>query len=185
MRPAIVLSALLATLGSAPVLTGCGSPTKPTIHVGTMPSGGSYTGVWFSPQYGEMHFEQNGATVIGRYEKDERHGRIQGSVEGDILRFEWTESRELIAGRATKTRGHGYFRISHSDADDTWNVTGEWGNDDAETGGGAWTGVKSKTRKASVGAKSESPSKSGTGAEAGSEYGGEDVAAPGDDLSGL
>ncbi|MFM2416501.1 MAG: hypothetical protein RL385_1224 [Pseudomonadota bacterium] len=185
MRSAIVLSALLATLGAAPLLNACAGTTKPTLHIGAMPSGGTFTGVWFSPQYGEMHFEQNGATVIGRYEKDERHGRVQGSVEGDILRFEWTESRELIAGRATKTRGHGYFRISHSDADDTWNVTGEWGNDDSETGGGQWTAVKSKTRKPNVGTRSESPSKSSPGDEDGSKYGGEDVAAPENDLSGL
>ena len=93
---------------------------------------------------------ENGATVIGRYAKDERLGRIQGSVDGDVMRFEWTETRELIVGRPTKTKGHGYFRIVKDTAEDTWKILGEWGHDASETGGGQWNAVKSKTRRPSA-----------------------------------
>ena len=128
------------------LLVGCGDP-KNTLVVKPMPPGGSFTGVWFSPQYGEMHLLQNGASAIGRYAKDERIGRIQGGVEGDVMRFEWTEQRELIVGRPVQTRGHGYFRIVKDPAEDTWKLVGEWGNDAEERGGGPWNAVKSRTRK--------------------------------------
>lgn len=144
---AFVLSIRLAVVLAAVLLAGCGGARKPAIHAKPMPAGGSFTGVWFSPQYGEMHIRQNGSTALGRYTKDERTGRMQGSVEGDIMRFEWTEQRELISGRPVQTKGHGYFRLLKDDAEDTWKLVGEWGHDADETGGGPWNAVKSKTRK--------------------------------------
>ena len=136
----------------APVFgLACGGAQHAKLIVGNMPPGGTFTGVWFSPQYGELHMQQNGATVIGKYSKDERLGRIQGSVQGDVMRFEWTESRELIVGRPVKTKGHGYFRILKDTSEDTWKILGEWGNDEAEQGGGQWNAVKSKTRKPELG----------------------------------
>jgi hypothetical protein len=129
----------------------CGGAQHAKLNVGAMPPGGTFTGVWFSPQYGELHMQQNGATVIGKYSKDERQGRIQGSVQGDVMRFEWSESRELIVGRPVKTKGHGYFRVVKDESEDTWKILGEWGNDESEQGGGQWNAVKSKTRKPELG----------------------------------
>src|SRR5688500_6389734 len=108
---------------------GCGGSQRAALTIHPMPPGGTFSGVWFSPQYGELHMIENGATVIGRYAKDERLGRIQGSVDGDVMRFEWTETRELIVGRPTKTKGHGYFRIVKDTVEDTWKILGEWGHD--------------------------------------------------------
>jgi hypothetical protein len=168
-------------LGCALFVASCGGAQHARVSAGSMPPGGSFTGVWFSPQYGEMHMVENGATVIGRYTKDERTGRIQGSVEGDLMRFEWTENRELIVGRPVKTKGHGYFRIINDTAEGTWKLIGEWGNDDAETGGGQWNAVKSKSRKPDVdgnaGASSSEGSKSSSDEEesnTGSSGGGSD-----------
>jgi hypothetical protein len=132
------------------MLVGCGGTSKPGLHAGNMPAGGSFTGVWFSPQYGEMHMQQNGATVIGRYEKQETKGRIQGTVEGDLMRFEWTQSKELIVGRPNMSKGHGYFRVSYDDAEKAWKVAGEWGIDDKEDGGGPWTAIRAKSREPDV-----------------------------------
>lgn len=126
---------------------GCGKDGPPPITARSMPEGGTFTGVWHSPQYGEMHLRQNGAAVIGRYSKDERSGRIQGSVQGDLMRFEWKEKKELISGRAVTTKGHGYFRVMHDEAENTWKLLGEWGNDAAERGGGPWNAVKSPKAK--------------------------------------
>jgi hypothetical protein len=193
MRPALFFSAavVIAALASAPALQGCGGAAKHSIHVGNMPAGGTFTGVWFSPQYGEMHIEQSGTTAIGRYTKDERQGRLQGNVEGDVLRFEWKESRELIVGRPTETKGHGYFKIYKKEDEDTWNLQGEWGTDASESGGGPWTAVKSKARRPDVSGDgsggSSAPSDSSSGS--GGDYGGTDVGSGGggggDDLSDL
>ena len=190
MRPAILFSAaVVVALACVPALQGCGGAAKHSIRVGNMPPGGSFSGVWFSPQYGEMHIEQSGATAIGRYTKDERDGRLQGSVEGDVLRFEWKESRELIVGRPTETKGHGVFKIYKKDDEDTWNLQGEWGTDASESGGGPWTAVKSKTRRPDVSGDG-SGSSSGSSSGSGGDYGGTDVGSGGgggggDDLGDL
>jgi hypothetical protein len=140
-------------------VVGCGGSQQSRVTVGPMPAGGTFTGVWFSPQYGEMHIQQNGATAIGRYTKEERDGRLQGSVNGNVMRFEWTESRELIVGRPTKTKGHGYFRIVKDENEGTWKILGEWGQDEDETGGGQWNAVKSNKLKPNLG--DGTPSSSG------------------------
>ena len=149
MRLAFVPVRLLVLMMVA-FIGACGGEKLPPIQVKPMPAGGNFSGVWFSPQYGEMHVLQTGSSAIGRYTKDERNGRLQGSVEGDVMRFEWTEQRELIVGRPVTTKGHGYFRIVKDEAEDSWKLIGEWGNDDAERGGGPWTAVKSKTRKPEI-----------------------------------
>jgi uncharacterized membrane protein YgcG len=135
-----------------------------------------------------MHIEQNGSSAIGRYSKDERAGRIQGSVEGDVMRFEWTDSRELIVGRPVETKGHGYFKIVKHDDDDTFNLDGRWGTDASEHNGGPWTAVKSKTRRPDLegnGGSGSSDSPSSGGSSSGSsgssdpnDYSGRDVGSP-------
>jgi len=162
-------------------LFGCGARQHANVKSGAMPDGGTFTGVWFSPQYGEMHLVQNGATVVGRYAKEERTGRIQGGVEGDVMRFEWTEQRELIIGHPSSTKGRGYFRVMKDDQEDTWKLMGEWGRDTYETGGGPWNAVKSKTRRpelgesdGSEGGGGESESSSDNSEESGSEKDGTD-----------
>jgi hypothetical protein len=177
-------SAVVLVLAAVFAMQGCGGAPKHVVHVGTMPAGATFTGVWFSPQYGELHIEQNGSSAVGRYTKDERAGRLQGSVEGDVMRFEWTETRELIVGRPNTTKGHGYFRIVKSEADETWNLDGRWGNDASEHNGGPWTAVKSKTRKPDVdgdGAEGSSGSGSSSGSSGSSDsndFGGRDTSAP-------
>jgi len=148
------------------MLLACGGGAhRASVRAGTMPDGGTFTGVWFSPQYGEMHMIQNGATVVGRYQKEERTGRIQGGVEGDIMRFEWTEKRELITGHPSSTKGRGYFRVVKDDQEDTWKLMGEWGNDTYETGGGPWNAVKSKTRRPDVDGQGDGSGSESSGSE--------------------
>ncbi len=132
-----------------PVAIGCGgagrrAPVKPQ----AMPSAGTFTGVYFSPQYGRMDMVQNGRAVVGTYVKDDRSGRIEGTAVGNLLRFEWTEQRELISGHPIETRGRGYFKYV-ADEDDSHKLLGEWGHDERETGGGPWNAVKSKRLKPS------------------------------------
>ncbi|MEY4510754.1 MAG: hypothetical protein RLZZ450_2876 [Pseudomonadota bacterium] len=189
MRAPFVLSIrLILSLASlscvALPLTGCAGKAEPVLQIKSMPEGGDFTGVWHSPQYGEMHVRQSGASAIGRYTKDERKGRIQGNVEGDVMRFEWSEKRELIAGRSVLTKGHGYFRIIRDEAEKTWKIIGEWGNDAAERGGGPWNAVKSKSpvRLDAAGNEtdgndvpSDSNSSSGSGGDDEGGFGGKDV----------
>lgn len=145
---------------------GCGGGSA-SVSAGPMPSEGSFTGVYFSPQYGEMHMIQNGSSVIGEYKKDERSGRIQGSADGDLMRFEWTERRAMVSNRPTVTQGRGYFKYSIGGSNNEHSLTGEWGLDDNEAGGGPWTAVKSKRREPRLSSDSDGSS----GGSSGDDYG--------------
>jgi hypothetical protein len=142
MRWTSTITALGAALALA---AGCGGGGV-SIPQGPMPANGSYTGVWHSPQYGEMHLVQTGSSVVGEYTKDERRGRIQGTVQGNVLRFEWSEQRELVAGRPIVTRGRGYFHYAIGDDGDHY-IRGQWGVDQNMTGGGEWNAVRDRRRQ--------------------------------------
>ncbi len=148
MRTVIPTSVVTACLLTA----ACGGGSA-HLSAGPMPQGGTFTGVWFSPQYGEMQMMQTGNAVVGEYVKDERSGRIQGTAQGDLMRFEWTEERELVEGRPSVTRGRGYFRYS-IDPSGKHNLLGEWGIDDDETGGGDWNAYKMQNRRVTMNATS-------------------------------
>ncbi|MBX3272912.1 MAG: hypothetical protein KF729_21800 [Sandaracinaceae bacterium] len=135
----VTLLGLIAALA----VGGCGGGGGANIPEGPMPQGGSFTGVWHSPQYGRMEMTQTGGQVVGTYEKDERRGRIQGTVHGNVMRFEWSESREMVVGRPVTTRGRGYFRYQIDAAGDHV-IQGEWGVDDNSSGGGVWEAVRDR-----------------------------------------
>jgi hypothetical protein len=140
-----MLSVAALALG---LVAGCGGDgvRHANVSAGPMPDGQTFTGVWHSPQYGEMQVIQTGAHIVGEYTRDERTGRIQGTAQGDLLRFEWQEERELIRGRPTTTRGHGYFQFQIGGDGDAY-IVGEWGHDDNETGGGPWRAARDRRRQ--------------------------------------
>ena len=127
-------------------LVGCGGGAS-GVTVNAMPQGGNWTGVYFSPQYGEMQLVQNGSAVTGRYVKDERKGRFEGESNGDVLEFEWIENKHMVSNRATKTRGRGYFRYIVDPSNGEHLLKGRWGLGDDATNGGEWNAYKSKTRE--------------------------------------
>lgn len=146
MRETLAIVLGVASLVLAPlVIGGCGGGGV-NIPEGPMPQGGSFSGVWHSPQYGEMQMVQTGQSVVGEYTKDERTGRVQGTVRGNVMRFEWSEQREMVAGRPITTRGRGYFRYAIGDDGDHY-IRGEWGVDDNMTGGGEWNAVRDRRRQ--------------------------------------
>ena len=112
-----------------------------------MPGEGTFTGVYFSPQYGEMNVIQNGTAVIGEYKQEMRTGKIQGEASGDLLKFEWVEQKAMVSNRAQETRGHGYFRYLIDKSNGDHVLKGEWGLGEKNMGGGPWNAVKSKRRE--------------------------------------
>lgn len=153
-------------------LTACGSSGTTNLQVGTMPDGGSFQGVYFSPQYGEMHMVQNGNAVVGRYKKDERYGEIQGEADGSVMRFEWSEMKAMVSNRPTETRGHGYFKYLVDPSSGDHVLKGRWGLGDDDTAGGEWNAYKSKTREPDL--DSIGPGKTEGGEAGGSDKGSSD-----------
>lgn len=177
------LTALLATLVGATLLGACGGAGggRANVSPGAMPSGATFTGVYSSPQYGEIHMIQTGAQVVAEYSHDERRGRIQGTAQGNLLRFEWTDTRELVVGRPNVTRGRGYFQYTRGE-DNSDYLVGEWGHENNETGGGPWRAVRLRNRQPSIsgiGARS-----SGSSASGGDEPMGDDLDGPGSSSGG-
>jgi hypothetical protein len=126
---------------------GCGGPAVEMVKAGPMPEGGDFTGVYHSPQYGEMNLVQNGNSVIGEYKKDERTGRINGSVDGDVLRFDWVEKRALVLNKPVESKGKGYFRYMIDASTKEHVLKGEWGSGNQMKGGGPWNAWKSLKAK--------------------------------------
>ena len=137
---------LLASTLLALSVTACGSK-PPEIVAGKMPEGGNFSGVYFSPQYGEMNMVQNGSAVIGEYKQEMRTGKIQGEASGDLMKFEWIERKALVSNRAQETRGHGYFRYVVDPANGDHILKGEWRLGDAQLGGGPWNAYKAKGKE--------------------------------------
>lgn len=159
---------------------GCGSST-PEIKAGKMPEGGNFSGVYFSPQYGEMNMIQNGNAVVGEYKHEMRSGKIQGEVEGDLLHFTWTEAKAMVSNRAQESKGKGYFRYVVDASNGDHVLQGEWGLGDSELGGGPWNGYKAKNKEphlsmesGSSGGEDEDES-SGSSSEDDSEGGDDDL----------
>ena len=137
----LVLTALLAC-----ALSACGGGIRgANVSPGPMPEGGNWQGRYHSVQYGEMRLCRTGSQVVGTYEKDERRGRIQGTLQGDVLRFQWSERRELVRGRPNLSEGRGYFQYS-IEADGRHYLIGEWGHDENEVGGGPWRAYRLNLR---------------------------------------
>lgn len=123
-------------------LSGCGgSQGRASVTPGPMPTTGSFSGVWYSAQYGEMEMDQVGKDVVANYAKNERSGLIQGIANGNLLRFQWEEKRELVPGRPTVSKGRGYFQYIIGE-DGKHYLRGEWGNGYDERGGGEWRAYK-------------------------------------------
>ncbi len=128
------------------VCIACG-PSTPEIKAGNMPEGGNFTGVYFSPQYGEMNMIQNGNAVMGEYKHEMRSGKIQGEVQGDLMRFEWSEAKAMVSNRSQETKGRGYFRYVVDPANGDHVLKGEWGLGEKEVGGGPWNAYKAKNKE--------------------------------------
>lgn len=178
MRRQIGVAVVSALVWSA-VCGGCGS-SAPVIKAGSMPEGGEFTGVYFSQQYGQMNLIQNGSSVVGEYESEMRAGKIQGEVQGDLLRFEWNEEKAMVSNRAQNTKGRGYFRYMIDSGNGQHVLKGEWGLGSSETGGGPWNAYKQKGKEpklkhASSGGESEGGSSSGDESGGSEEKEGDDL----------
>ena len=101
-----------------------------------MPAGASFTGIWYSDEFGQMKITVNpDNTMHGTFEY--RHGEINGTVEGGVMKFEWIQPGDFQVARR-EVSGHAYLVIS----DDGLEMKGAWGYGDNYDGGGKWTGRK-------------------------------------------
>ena len=127
---------------------GNGGPVRGPYDACTVPEGTTFTGRYYT-NLGRMELTQSGIAVAGSWQEDQSHksGRLEGTVEGCLLMFSWTQTDDTIPGRPRTTNGRGVFRLLLPDPDDrnqTVNFEGVWGYGTEVEGGGTWTGRRSR-----------------------------------------
>lgn len=141
---ALVGLASIALAGSA-----CGGKPAPKVaklEAGSMPEGGEWTGVYYSPLFGYLHLIAEGNQANGKWERPvkDRWGEIHGTIQGDLLRFSWTEYTRGTVGPGSKETGKGYFRYKRPEGENVDDqLVGERGADQDELGE-PWEAIKQR-----------------------------------------
>ena len=129
----------------------CGSSqSKCNINIipkASLPEGADWTGIWFT-NYGQMVLDVKGKSVVGEYCDDEKKqwGKLEGTIEGDTIRFRWVTHDMRVVGKDRITQGYGIiqYKIERIGNRDVHKFFGTWGYENSECGGGIWKGEKSK-----------------------------------------
>lgn len=156
MRIRALVSTLVMTLSVVSVgalVGGCGD-SKPaakaaSIKAGEMPAGGSWTGVFYSPLFGNLHLIAQGDKVQGKWQRPRKGqwGELKGELDGDVLRFSYSEYVDGLVGPNSKRSGHGYFKYSRPPGENVDDrLEGEIGRGDDEVGI-PWNAIKQRNVK--------------------------------------
>ena len=144
---------LLAVLvAPAPFALGCGGSQKEVKVVpkaGDMPEGAEWTGVYYSPTYGNLHMVKEGSAVSGAWRNaaGDKWGQLHGDVTGNLLHYEWEETTIGMVGPSAKKTGRGYFQYVRPKGDNVNDeIHGEWGLGQEMTGV-VWTAIKQRNAK--------------------------------------
>jgi hypothetical protein len=109
---AVLAACALACASSSIVAcAGDGGMTAANVKAGDMPSGESWTGVYFHPVYGYLHMVQNDNNVVGKWKRADQSawGELSGVATGNVMHFEWKEHKYGLVGPAAESSGKGYF----------------------------------------------------------------------------
>ena len=146
-RPLSTCLCLLAM--AAPLAAGCSHGPQPrlaNVQPSSMPSGASWTGVYFNPLFGFLHVEEKHGQLEGRWmrpQKD-RWGEFEGQMDEDVVHFSWTEYVTDGFGPNAKKQGKGYFHYVRPSGDNIDDVLeGEMGSGKDELGI-PWRSVKQR-----------------------------------------
>jgi hypothetical protein len=144
-----VLSSLCLSLvvSLAATLTACGPSAgevkTANVKPGSLPEGGEWNGVYFSPQFGYLHLVSDNRSASGawRTAAGDAWGELSGQIEGDLLKYEWKERKIGAIGADSTKTGRGYFRYTIPAPDEPHKIVGEWGLDQSDAGN-PWEAVK-------------------------------------------
>jgi hypothetical protein len=129
-------------------VAGCGGgqdAKTANVKAGSMPEGGDWKGVYYSPLYGYLHIDTDGDSVVGawRTAAGDAFGELSGKTDGNLLRYEWKERRIGAVGADAVKEGKGYFVYKIPKSDEAHQIQGEWGLGTSDAGN-TWEAVKQK-----------------------------------------
>jgi hypothetical protein len=152
------------------------SGVRMSLSQGAMPTGQTFTGVYRSPQIGDIEMVQTGDSIVGQYEYDRGschvRARIEGTVSGNLLRFNWREDHRPC-GRIQPVIGRGYFlyHLEETDGVARGRLFGRWGYQDDDHSGGPWTAFKQMNRQPTMMQDTDGGTPDNSGGAAGSSGG--------------
>lgn len=126
-----------------------GAQMNTQIQQGPMPDGGNWAGVWFS-NWGEMTIETDGSSIVGQFcdEENNRYGRLEGTVRGDVIRLHWNTSDVSMGNRPRSSEGSAVAQFSFTQQGESQGMhfAGTWGFGTSNDGGGPLRGDRSGHR---------------------------------------
>ncbi|MCU0690563.1 MAG: hypothetical protein MUF54_04110 [Polyangiaceae bacterium] len=145
----LVLLTLVFAVPTAVCACGGGSqhPKMAAVKPGNMPSGASWDGVYYNAIWGYLHIVTDGGKFRARWKRadESAFGEMDGTITGDVARFDWSEHKVGMVGQSATTKGKGYFRYTRPEGDNVDDMLlGQWGLEDAEVGGGEWDAIKQR-----------------------------------------
>ncbi|MFO7179234.1 MAG: hypothetical protein DIU78_011095 [Pseudomonadota bacterium] len=147
MRIRLGILGLCCVLALPIALPACGGGQPEVKHAnvqpGPMPEGGEWRGVYYSPLYGYLHLEADDRAANGawRTASGDAYGELSGEIDGDLLRFTWTERIIGAVGANVARKGKGYFKYSVPKAGEAHVIKGERGHGESDVGE-LWEAVK-------------------------------------------
>ncbi|HEX4475211.1 MAG TPA: hypothetical protein VH142_09050 [Polyangiaceae bacterium] len=146
------LGLFVSLLAPLPGVVSCGGGGPPP-HVlpkpSDMPEGAEWSGVYFSPTYGNLHLIKDGATASGKWRTaaGDKWGELSGNVTGDLFTFEWKETTIGMVGPSAMKTGRGYFKFVRPPGEHVNDeIHGEWGLGTTDYGV-SWDAVKQRNAK--------------------------------------
>jgi hypothetical protein len=121
---------------------GARDPLSANLQPGDMPSGETWSGVYYHPVFGYLHMVEQGSNVVGRWKRTDQSawGELSGTKIGNVLRYSWREHRYGLVGAAAEHRGKGYFVYKAGNGGIS-QLDGQYGLD-ADEAGSDWHCVK-------------------------------------------
>ncbi len=148
--------ALLVVVLLPAFVLGCGPGKTPAkvakVKAGSMPDGTDWTGVYYSPLFGELHMVQEGNLINGKWVRPRKTywGKLQGNVDGNLLKFDWEEYNDGLVGPNSKKSGKGYFVYTRPPGDNVDDIIeGQVGRGDDELGV-EWKAIKQRNVEAKL-----------------------------------
>jgi hypothetical protein len=137
---------LSVVLSLSATLVACGPGNEPkmaNVKAGSLPEGGEWNGVYYSTQFGYLHLVSDNRSANGawRTAAGDAWGEMSGTIEGDLLKYEWTERKIGAIGADATKKGHGYFRYTIPTPGEPHKIIGEWGLGKSDSGN-PWEAVK-------------------------------------------
>ena len=142
MRNVLFTVVCAVALGISACGGGGGGTTVANIPAGEMPSGETWTGVYFHPVFGYLHMTEEGSNVIARWKRTDQSawGEMSGTRNGNVLHYTWKEHKIGLVGPAATSSGKGYF-VYKMGKEGIAELDGQFGIGDDETGSD-WHNVK-------------------------------------------